>query len=99
MTIRELIVEIEDGSVRADIGLASTTYTLLRRLEANPTVKEARERIASSAEDALLFLERAVRLFESPPPEGYAHPDDLAVSAYLFILARIQTPGIQKFLS
>jgi len=93
------MAEIEDGSVRSDLGLASTTYALLRRLEENPVVREARERVYSRASDVLHLLERAVRMYESPAPEGYAHPDDLALTAYLFILARIQTPGIQRFIS
>jgi hypothetical protein len=68
MTVRQLVNEIEDGSVLSDLSLASTTYTLLRRLQESPVIREAREAAASTYAHA--FLDRAVRLLDSPAPEG-----------------------------
>ena len=36
MSLQKLITEIEDGDVRADLALASTPSTLLKRLAESP---------------------------------------------------------------
>jgi hypothetical protein len=99
MSTHELIREIEEGGVRADLGLASTRSLLLSRLEANPTVRAARRHLQERPSDAALVLRHAVRLFEKPAHEGYAHPDDLILAAFLYILARVSGRGIETFLT
>ena len=97
MSLQKLITEIEDGDVRADLALASTPSTLLKRLADNPVLKKAKRQIALDPEAASLLLKQAVALFESPAPEGYAHPGDLALCAYLFLLTRVHGPDAQAF--
>lgn len=98
MTIRELIADIESGSVPADLSLASTTRSAVRRLLENPVIKQARRHLAERPEDAIVLLNRAARLLRKQVP-GYAHPDDLALAAYSLLLAPIAGPGIQRFVN
>jgi hypothetical protein len=98
MNLQKLITEIEDGDVRADLALASTPSALLKRLAESPVLKKAKRQIALDPEAASLLLKQAVALFESPAPEGYAHPGDLALGAYLFLLTRVHGPDTQAFI-
>ena len=97
MNLQNLITEIEDGDVRADLALASTPSALLKRLAENPALKKAKRQIALDPEAAPLLLKRAVALFDSPAPEGYTHPGDLALCAYLFLLTPDHGPDAQAF--
>jgi hypothetical protein len=99
MTLEKLLDEIEEGLVIADLTLASTDYALLRRLGENPTVREARSRIAENPELAELVLRRAERILTTPAPDGYTHPRDLELSTYVFILARDPLPAVQELVS
>lgn len=99
MTVPEIIQDIEHGSVPADLRLASSTRALLHRLGRHRTIRQARDQIATSPEDALLYLERAERLYHSEAPEGYSHPSDLSIAAYLYLLSPIAGRGIQRFVN
>jgi hypothetical protein len=99
MTTEHLIQQIEEGPVHADLTLASTTYTLLRRLELNPIIVEARRRSDVDPDALRRYFDRAVALFEKQGPEGYTHPDDLALCAYISILARDPKPAAQGFVN
>src|SRR5713226_6518075 len=97
MTSTELIAEIETGAVRADLTLASTTYALLERMQENAALQEARHLLGAIPAESSVFLKRAAALFDSPAPEGYAHPGDLSLSAYVFLLAHVPQPAAQAF--
>ena len=97
MTSSELITEIEEGAVRADLAVASTTYALLQRMEESAVLNEARRLLGVSPEESVVFLKRASTLFDSPAPDGYAHPADLSLSAYVFLLAHVPQQPAQEF--
>lgn len=99
MTNSEIFESIERGCVRADLRLASTDYALLRRLDANPVLREAQQRIAVSPEDVVLFLERAVIQRDHNVAPGFRSPRDLALAAYIFVLGRFPGRGVQRFIT
>jgi len=80
-----------DGSEASDPVHPSET------IGGEPGLKKAKRHIALDPEAASLLLKQAVALFESPAPEGYAHPGDLALCAYLFLLTRVHGPDAQAF--
>lgn len=90
ITIPELLTDIREHGV-PDFGLASTTQTLILRMEAFPSV------IALKKHARAGYTEEAVRrswaIMRTPAPEGYAHPDDLELAALLWILHQ---PGEQR---
>ncbi|MBI3911606.1 MAG: hypothetical protein HY320_11845 [Armatimonadetes bacterium] len=96
MKADQLFGSIESGSVHAELGLASTTRTLLLFLKENKIVQSARRQL--DPEDITLLLERALSLYERPGPPGYAHPSDLALCAYLYLLADTAHVEAQKLI-
>src|SRR5438046_429455 len=98
MTTQRLIAEIEDGDLRFDLGLASTTDALLRRMGRNPFIAQASQRLKTNPAEYRPVLGRAEALFSSCAPEGYANPSDLPLSAYLFILGQLPIEAVQTFL-
>jgi hypothetical protein len=97
MTLRQIFEEIEQGTALAELTLASTLESLLLRILRNSLIKEARQRLMVNPKDSSLFLKQATTLFESPGLPGYAHPGDLALCAYLSILAQAPGRSIQQF--
>jgi hypothetical protein len=98
MVASEVAAEVERGDILFDLGLASTTYTLLRRLEENPVIKRVKRQLSEHPEIAPALLDKAVALFESPAPKGHSHPEDLKLCAYLFILASSPSPDAQSLI-
>lgn len=90
-----IIATLETGAVTADLRLASTRRALQRRLERNEILTHVRRAITADPEETVLLLERAVQLYEAPGPAGYAHPDDLLLAAYLYVLARAANSGVR----
>jgi hypothetical protein len=99
MEISNLIDDIEGGSLRADLGLASTLKILLRRLETHPAIVGALRHLSECPSDVSRLVERAREIRTEPAPEGYAHPEDLLLSAYLYILAQCPTPESKRLIA
>ena len=93
---QQVVAEIEVGSVFFDMTISNTPKAALRRLEANITLREARENLVIDPEDVCLYLENARKAFSSRVPEGYVNPDDGALAAYVFLLARVPQTSAQR---
>lgn len=97
ITINEVVQEIEEGSVRFEIMSASTPKALLYRLESNPTLQAAKRGLALEPSNALAYLSRAQAIYARPVPEGYLHPGDSALAAYIFLIGRSPELAIRGF--
>jgi hypothetical protein len=98
MSVENLTTRVEGDSVLADLSLASTAYALLQRMEHHSTLRDVREHLEANPGDIAGVLARARRLFDSPAPAGFAHPGDLALAAYLWVLSTIPAYNVQEFL-
>lgn len=95
--ISDLIREIEEGDTRFDLAFASTTKTLLYRLIKSSLYQQAQRAIAQEPHLVCTFLERAEVLFAKSVEEGYLHPDDMALSIYLYLIGNSPDHDIQVF--
>src|SRR5437870_10520925 len=98
MSVEVLTAKLEGDAVLADLSLASTTHALLQRMEEHPILRGVKLQLMADPADIAGVLDRARYLFDSPAPEGYAHPSDLAVAAYLNALSTVPDPIAQEFL-
>jgi hypothetical protein len=78
--------EIENGSVVVEVMFASTPNSLLRRLEDNPLLQEARRELSEHPEYARRYLTRAEALLATPSEEGFLSNQDQPLAAYLYLL-------------
>jgi hypothetical protein len=98
MIDQELLDDIESDAVTFDLGLASTTQGLLLRLRDNLAVRKMRAHFQRNPGFMGTLLERARSVYDRASPPQYAHPGDLTVCAYLFILGQTPMLAVQTFI-
>lgn len=86
-----------EGVVLADLMLASTPRTLLKRLVQNDILRRAQKGLTPEGIDA--YLQRAETLLSEETPEGYAHPDELIIAAYAYVIGGSPSPSVRAFLT
>jgi hypothetical protein len=88
MTLQAHLERIEGHPFAAVVNLASDLRTFLRIVEDQPDVQALDAAMSQSPEVAKQLLQRALELVSSPADEGYEHPADAALAAYLHLLQR-----------
>src|SRR5438270_10818126 len=96
--IHNLMEQIERGWVSADLMLASTPRTLMERLEENPVIREARTIVHDDPASGREIANRAMAIMGEPVDAEYVRPGDLALAAYLYILAREAPASARKLI-
>lgn len=99
MPCRYIVDHMERTGVGADARLASTTSSLIHRLEDNTTVGILLKFLERYPIDQLDLLEHCKVMFNTPGPEGYAHPDDMELSVLVYLLWECQTEGLIDFMN
>ena len=95
--IDEITHTVEQGSWRFDLHFASTPKALIHRLANNAFIKDVQEEVRRTPLLVCEFLERAEILFERPCEEGYLHPDDMALCAYVYLIGDSCDNAVQGF--
>ena len=86
MNATEAIERIEGHAFSARVNLASDFPTFLRILTTQPEVRALADEMKSERATLDVFA-RASELAASPIEEGYEHPADSALAAYLWLLS------------
>jgi hypothetical protein len=86
MNAAEVLARIEGQSFSALVNLASDFRTFLRILISQPELAELSGATNADAMTLKVFT-RVLELAGSSPEEGYEHPADAALAAYLWLLS------------
>jgi hypothetical protein len=85
MNLAEAIHSIEQPEFSAHVNIASSLKVFLRLLVSHEAVQTLLRLMDQSGVPEKI-LERVSALLSNEPPEGFEHPDDAALAAYLWLL-------------
>jgi hypothetical protein len=84
--VQQLFDAIESDRFAAAVNVANNLKTFLRALAQEQEVRELAE-LMESQEGRRAVSERAVTLASTPVAQGYEHPVDAALAAYVWLLS------------
>ena len=85
MNVSEAIHAIEQPEFSAFVNIASSLKVFLRSLVSHEAVQTLLG-LMEQPDVPEMILERVRTLVANEPPEGFEHPDDAALAAYLWLL-------------
>ena len=89
----DVIRDIEGDAVLGDLTVADTPSSLIRRLQGNDVIREVLDRNRTDPSLVVALLRRTNALLARTVRDGYHHPDDIAVSAYAYLLSHSPDPA------
>jgi hypothetical protein len=86
MKLDNLFNTIESSEFDANINILSGFSTMLRALENDDVLMQLVVELSESSDNKRRVFERLLKLLPENPHPEYAHPHDVAVAAYLYVL-------------
>ena len=96
--IKDLMNQIESGDLRYELGYASSTHSLMRRINDNELVQKAQRQLEFDPNAGQAVFQRAKEIYFASFERGFLHPDDNILATYLFLLRHNALPNVQEFI-
>jgi len=90
MSLQNLLTEMESVKFQAEMEVFSSFGTFYSALQNNPLVQELISSIKASSELPREVFKRFLTILRNNPYPGYAHPDDVTLAAYLYVLDQVR---------
>lgn len=96
MTFKELINEVESSAFDIRFSVLSGLKILTLTLAHDETIRQLITHIHEKPEASKIVLQRLTALAQKDVPAEYAHPDDMAIAAYVYVLAQVNIETAQQ---
>ncbi len=89
MNLNDLFNTIESSEFDANINILSGFNTMLRAMENDDVLKQLVVELSESSDNKRRIFQRLLELLPQNPNPEYAHPRDVALAAYLYVLHQV----------